>query len=65
MHDDVLLDDVEQVSSVSREELEVPRIQDAHVTHSSSDAHDDENLLNVHLVPSASAREVTPSINIL
>ena len=38
VHIDVLLDDVEQVTSELREELEIPRIQNAHVAHSSSDA---------------------------
>ena len=38
VHVDVLSDDVEQVTSELREELEIPRIQNAHVTHSSLDA---------------------------
>lgn len=50
VHIDVLSDDVE-----------VPRIQDAHVTHPYSDARDDDHLLTIDLAHFASAREVTPS----
>jgi len=49
VHVDMLSDDVEQVNSESRKELEVPRIQDALAIHPSSDAHDDEHSLTVDL----------------
>ncbi len=39
----------------------VPRIQDAPVTHPSSDAHDDEHSLTVDLEASASVREISPT----
>jgi len=60
VHVDVLSDDVEQISPESLEELEIPQIQDALVTHPSSDTHEDEHSLIVDLEPAASAREVSP-----
>jgi len=60
VHVDVRSDDVERVSPKSREELEVPRIQDALVTHPFSNAHDDEHSLIVDLQTSTYAREVSP-----
>lgn len=59
MHTDVLLDDVEQVNSESREELVIPRIQNAPMMHPSSDAQDDERFFTVDLEASASTREVS------
>jgi len=56
LHVDALSDDVERVSPESREELEIPQIQDALVTHPSSYAHDDQHSLIVDLEPSTSAR---------
>jgi len=52
VHVDVLSDVVEQVTLESREELEIPRIQNALVTHTSS---------TVDLETSASAREISPT----
>jgi len=60
VHVEVLSDDVERVSPESREELEIPQIQDAFVTHPSSDARDDEHSLTVDLETFASSREVSP-----
>jgi len=59
VHADVLSDDVEQVNSESREELVIPRIQNAPVMHPSSDAHDDERSFTVDLEASASARDMS------
>ena len=59
VHADVLSDDVEQVNSESREELVIPRIQNAPVMHPSSDAHDDERSSTVDLEASTSAREMS------
>jgi len=61
VHDDVLSDDVEHVNSEPREELEIPRIQNAHETHPSSDAHVYEHSLTIDLEASASAREMSPT----
>jgi len=59
MHADVLLDNVEHENSKSREELVIPRIQNAPVMHPSSNAHDDERSFTVDLEASASAREMS------
>jgi len=56
---DVLLDDVEQVNSESREELVIPWIQNAPVMHPSSDAHDDERSFIVDLEASISFGEMS------
>jgi len=56
VHADVLLDDVEQVNSESREELVIPWIQNAPMMHPSSDTHNDERSFNVDLEASAYAR---------
>jgi len=61
VHDDVLSDDVEHVNSESREELEIPRIQNAPEIHPSSDVHVYEHSLTVDLEASASAREMSPT----
>jgi len=61
VHDDVFSKEVEHVISESREELEIPRIQDQPVTHSPSDVQNDENSLTADLETSASAREVSPT----
>ncbi|RHN41612.1 hypothetical protein MtrunA17_Chr8g0367921 [Medicago truncatula] len=61
VHNDVLSDDVEHVNSEPREELEIPRIQNAHETNPSSDAHVYEHSLTVDLEASASAREMSPT----
>jgi len=60
-HDDVLSDDVENVISESREDLEIPQIQNAHEIHPSSDAHVYEHSLTVDLEASASSREMSPT----
>lgn len=59
VHDDVLADVVEQVNSEPWEELEVPRVQNSHVTHLSLDAHVFEHSSTVDLEASASAREMS------
>ena len=61
VHDDVFSDDVDNANSESREELEIPRIQDAPVTHSPSDVQNDEHSMTVDLEASASAREMSPT----
>jgi len=61
VHDDVLSDDVEHVNSEPHEELEIPRIQNAHEIHPSSDTHVYEHSLTVDLEASASAREISPT----
>jgi len=61
VHDDVLSDDVEHVNLESQEELEIPRIQNAHEIHPSLDAHVYEHSLTVDLEASASAREMSPT----
>jgi hypothetical protein len=57
VHDDVLSNVEEHVSLVIREELGIPRIQDAHVTNTSLVAHDDVQLLTVDLDSPTFARE--------
>jgi len=60
MDGNVHSNDVERVSPESREELEIPQLHDALVTHPSSDALEDEHSLTVDLEPAASARKVSP-----
>jgi len=61
VHDDVFSDDAEHANSESQEELEVPRIHDAPVTHSPSEVQNDEYSLTVDFEAFASAREMSPT----
>jgi len=61
VHDDVFSEDVDHANSESWEELEIPRIQDAPVTHSPSDVLNDEHSLTVDLEAFASDREMSPT----
>jgi len=54
-------DDVEHVNSESREELEIPRIQNAHEIHPSSNARVYEHSLIVDLEAFTSAKEMSPT----
>jgi hypothetical protein len=63
VHDNMLSDVEEHVSPVIREELEIPRIQNAHVTNTSLVAHDDVQLLTTYFDSPAYAWVDMPTQN--